>query len=142
MTFCLLDKTAFCDHPLLCFMKVVDWYFLEICLFNLFGLCCQSFHCCFWLLKESLNIFMFVEFSSIMWCQLAKVFVAYFFNHKVSVLLRAFLKRLFCCCFEENFLKNFVLLSWTWFSFGFLLVNESALCLSWNLFLVFKRNEW
>ena len=36
VTFCLLDKTAFCDHLLLCFMKVVDWYFLKICLFNLF----------------------------------------------------------------------------------------------------------
>lgn len=126
MNFCLLDKTAFSDHPLFCFMKVVDWYFIEICLFDLFGLCCQSFHCYFWLLRASLNTFLFVEFSSIVCFQLAKVFVAYSSITKFQSCWEHFWKDIFVVAFEENFLKNLVFLSWTLLWFGFLLVNEGA----------------
>lgn len=66
-----------------------------------------------------------------------------FFNHKFSVLLRAFLKRHFlflllkktfwktCLCFLE---LCFHLVSFQWMKVHF--------CLSRNLFLVFRWNEW
>ena len=121
MTFCLLDKTTFFDHPLLCLMKVVDWYFLETCLFDLFGFCCQIFHCCFWLLRASLNTFLFVEFSSIAWCWFTKVFNCLFCNHKFQCCWDHFLKRLFCLFLWrksfENVSFDFLNLLFIWFPF-------------------------
>lgn len=136
VTFCLLDKIAFCDHLLLCFMKVVVWHFLGICLFDFFGFHCQGFHCCFWLLRVISNTFIFVGFSSIEWCWFAKVFNFLFFNHKFQCCWEHFLKRLFVCCFEENLLRILVLLSWTCFSFDFLLVKWK--CFMFVLELVFS----
>ena len=56
---------------------------------------------------------------------------------QVSVLLRAFFEKTFLLVtFEENLLKILVLLSWTCFSFGFLLVKWK--CFMFVLELVFS----
>ena len=138
---CLLVKTTFL-WPSTFLVFESCWLALSWKLsFWSFGLCFQTSHCCFGLLKESQNTSLLLSFHPFCVVNLQSARCR-FFNHKVSVLLRALLKRHFCFAFEENFLKNLVLLSWALFWVGFLLVNESYFCLSWNLFLLFRCNEW
>ena len=122
MTFYLLDEIASCDHLLLCFMKVVVWHFLGICLFDLFGFHFQGFHCCFWLLRAISNTFIFVGFSSIKWCWFVKVFNCLFFNHKFQCCWEHFLKRLFCLLLWRKSFENlsfaFSNLIFIWFPFS------------------------
>ena len=74
---CLLVKTTFL-WPSTFLAFEICWLTLSWKLsFWSFGLYCQGFHWCFWLLRASLKHIFFVEFSSILCCQLAKVFVAY-----------------------------------------------------------------
>lgn len=107
----------------------------------------------FWLLLPKLSLLLLIVksiFKHISFCRvfihcvvsICKSVCCLFFNHKFQCCWEHFWKDFFGVALKKTFLKNLVLLYWTLFSFGFLLVNESALCLSLNLFLVFRWNEW
>jgi len=113
---CLLVKTTFLwPSTFLDFESC--WFTLSWKLFCLsFGLCCQTSHCYFWLLKASRNTSLLLSFHPFCVINLQSVWCR-FFNHKVSVLLRALLKRWFCFCFWRKLFKklsfaflNFVLI--------------------------------
>ena len=73
--------------------------------------------------------------------QTRKVFHCLFFDHQVSVLLRAFLKSRFWVSFEGNFLKLcFAFLNFVLIEFSFLL-SESAYLSVFILLLVLRRNK-
>ncbi len=117
------------------FLKLSFWSFLVFATKAFLA----AFHC----RKPFWAHFFFVEFSFFVGCQLAKsVSCLLFQSQSVSFYWENFQKDFLVATLKRTFWKVFVLLSWTWFSFGFLLVNERDLLLSWVSFLVFRRNEW
>ena len=110
--FCLLNEIVFYDQLLLCFIKVVILILSWNRLFDLFGLCYQSFPCCLPLSKALFeHICFLLSFHSLLGVNLQKVFLACF-NCEVSVFVESiFKKTLLLLLSSELFEKFYFLLS-------------------------------